>query len=421
MNRRRFLQTGVGGAVAGALAPSVSPSASGSGSGTRQTARGLAGTRAQFPRLAGEVFLNAAGGTPLSTFAEAGLRRYEDFWRLGPADGRREYFDDMLGEVRGGFAHLIGARAAGIAFVQSTKAAEQIVLDGLPRLRDGGNVVTNDLHFSGSLHNLIGLRAEGLDVRIVRARDWRIDVDDMAAAMDDDTALVSVTLLSNVNGHIEQMRAIADLAHARGAYVYADIIQAAGIIPIDVHAMGIDFAGCNGYKWLYGPHGTGFLYVGEEHQGTALEDHLFPGNTQLNYGPWASSPASGEPDYSFRPRADAQRYQPGHVSYLGYAAVHEGIRFVERHGIDAMLGHCVGLNQRLLDRLDPERYECISPDVERSPIIAFIAPGVADLQDRLGAADVVVAVAPGNRMRVSPAVYNDEADIDALVETLNRA
>ena len=85
-----------------------------------------------------------------------------------------------------------------------------------------------------------------------------------------------------------------------------------------------------------------------------------------------------------------------------------------------MLRHCVRLNQRLLDRLDTRRYECISPHVERSPIITFSAPGVADLNDRLRAADVVVALAAGSRIRVSPAVYNDEADIDALVDALNR-
>ena len=87
-----------------------------------------------------------------------------------------------------------------IAFVQCTKHGEQIVLDGLPALRTGGNVVTNDLHFSGSLHHLVGLRRAGIDVRIVRSAGWQTDVAAMAESIDDDTALVSVTLISNVNG-----------------------------------------------------------------------------------------------------------------------------------------------------------------------------------------------------------------------------
>lgn len=83
----------------------------------------------------------------------------------------------MLDETRAGLARLIGAQAREIAFVECTKQGEQIVLDGLPALRDGGNVVTDDLHFAGSLHNLVGLRRTGVDVRIVRSKNWRTDVD----------------------------------------------------------------------------------------------------------------------------------------------------------------------------------------------------------------------------------------------------
>lgn len=413
MNRRNFLATGVGSAVAvGAT-------------GWSDLGRPLsnhqapAGVREMFPRLEREVFLNAAGGTPLSTFAQEGLRSHEDLWRWGPAEGRREAFVEMLSDTRARFAALIGALPSEIAFVQCTKAGEQVVLDGLPSLRNRtGNVVTNDLHFSGSLHNLMGLRGAGLDVRIVRSTGWSVDPSAMAAAIDDRTALVDVALVSNVNGHVEDVLALADAVHARGGYLYADIIQAAGIMPIDVRAMGIDFAACSGYKWLFGPHGVAFLYVREELQGNALPDHLFPGHVGYNYLPWVDQPDRTAEDFLYRAPSNAARYQPGHVSYLGYAALNQGLRFIDEVGLEEARRHSVALAMRLRERLDPERYHTISPEVLGAPIVSFLVDGAPELEQRLRAANLAISIG-GNRMRISPAIYNTKSDVDLLAEVLN--
>jgi selenocysteine lyase/cysteine desulfurase len=324
----------------------------------------------------------------------------------------------MQSEVRGRFGELIGARASEIALVHCTKAGEQIVLDGLEKLRAGGNVVTNDMHFSGSLHKYIGWQRAGRDVRIVRGQDWDVTLDAMDAAIDADTGLVAVTLVSNINGRIEPMRELADIAHARGALVYADIIQGVGTVPMDMRALGIDFAACSAYKWLYGVHGVGFLYVRDELQGTALVDSVFPGHANANYRPWVERPDPDVGDFSYVPPADASRYQPGHVSYLGYCGVYEGLKFIRRIGVDASLRHSARLATRLQGALDPDRYECITREVGRSPIITFVVRDRAGLQDRLQAANVVVGLS-GNRMRVSPAVFNTEEDIDRLAEALS--
>lgn len=416
INRREFITTGVACAVstgAGRLRVADAPPA------RVQAGRVGALVRDLFPRLRDEVFLNAAGGTPLGAFAEAGLARYMEFWRLGPGQGRSDYFDGMMAEIRGRFATLIGAGAEEVGLVPCTKAGEQIVLDSLPALRQGGNVVTNDLHFAGCLHNLEGLRRRGLDVRVVRHTDWRVSAEAMANAMDDRTALVAVTLVSNVNGHVEPMRELADLAHARGAIVYADIIQAAGIVPIDVRAMGIDVAACSGYKWLFGPHGSGFLYVAAEHQGTTLPDRLVPGQARHNYPPWTDSPSAGEP-LLISPRTDARRYEPGHHSYLGYCALFEGLTFVQEVGVTAMQKHATRLARRLIDRLDRDRYPSMSPHADRSPIVALAVPDAPRLEGALRAARLVVSLSP-THIRVSPAVYNTDADVDRLADVLNAA
>lgn len=413
MNRRQFVASGIGGALA-----AHSLAARQGGPGTQMPGRDS--IRRLFPRLQQETFLNAAAGTPLGRFAEEALAKYQEYWKLGPSHGRGEQISQALSEMGGLFARLIGAQASEIGLVHCTKAGEQIVLDSLPGLREGGNVVTNDLHFSGSLHNLIGLRKAGLDVRIVRNRDWDVSLQSMLEAMDDRTALLSVSLVSNINGRLEPMRQLCKAAHERGALVYADIIQAAGIVPLNLAQLGVDFAACNGYKWLFGPYGAGFFYVRQELQGTALPDRLYPGHVRPNYPPWVENPETDLPEYAWDSKQDATRYQPGHVSYLGYCALYEGLKFIESFGVEQALEHSTHLNRRLKDRLDPDRYRCISPQPDRSPIITFIAQHPSRLQERLSSARIVVSLS-GNRIRVSPAVFNNSADIDRLAEVLNQA
>ncbi len=423
MDRRQFL----GGAVAGAaMLGSTSLASAGSAIGDFRRSQAVELNRASFPRLAQERYLNAAGGTPLGLIAEQGLRRFEDFWRMGPAEGRGTDFTATMNECRARFARLIGALPEEIALVSCTKAGEQIVIDGIPDLRargnpdlrTRGNVVTNDLHFTGSLHNLIGLRRGGMDVRIVRAADWKVSVDEMKEAIDANTRLVCVSLVSNINGHVEATRELAELAHARGALLYADIIQAAGIMPVDVRAMGIDFAACSSYKWLYGTHGAGFFYARKELQGSALQDNMFPGHIRHNYPPWIQTAEDSVDEFVFAAPDDASRYQPGHVSYLGYFAVNETLKAIQAYGVERLLQHSIALNQGLHAKIDKDRYELITPDLASTPIATYTIQNTEALAKRLEDAGVTVSLA-SNRMRISPAIYNNEDDIDRLLFALN--
>src|SRR6266852_4945097 len=131
--------------------------------------------------------------------------------------------------------------------IHSTRAMEEYLAAltrGPDSARDkfeNGYVVTNDLHYGGSLINYRERKKQGLDVRIVAHKDYVMDFRDLERVVDRKTRLIAIALVSNINGYVHEIRKISDLAHAHGAYVYADVIQAAGAIPIDVQAMGIDF------------------------------------------------------------------------------------------------------------------------------------------------------------------------------------
>ena len=102
-------------------------------------------------------------------------------------------------------------------------------------------------------------------MRVVKpTKDFRIDIKDLEKVIDRRTRLVEVSSASMYNGFQHDLKAVCDLAHANGAYVYADIIHSAGAEPFDVKASGVDFAACSTFKWLMGDFGIGFLYAKEE-------------------------------------------------------------------------------------------------------------------------------------------------------------
>jgi hypothetical protein len=113
----------------------------------------------------------------------------------------------------------------------------------------------------------------------------------MERMVDKKTKLVEISLVAMNNGFQHDLKAVCDLAHAHGAYVYADIAQAAGCTPIDVRPSDVDFCACSSFKWLMGDFGLGFLFVKESlldrvvhrsqygyFQAASLESHYLPGN-----------------------------------------------------------------------------------------------------------------------------------------------
>jgi selenocysteine lyase/cysteine desulfurase len=398
INRRQFLGTGAA-AAAGATVPD------------------LQSVRSEFPRATSQVYLDAAAHMPLPKYTAEGMRRYLDFHMYGPGEGRGEYAAEAQRQVRPLFAKLINAKPSEIGLVLCTKAGEAAVVNGLRIQESGGNLVTNDLHYAGSIHDYIGRQKAGMDVRIVRHRDWRIELRDIEQAVDKKTRLISITLVSNVNGWVEDAKAISDLAHAHGAYLYADIIQAAGSVPVDVKALGIDFAACSNYKWLQGTRGAGFLYVREDLQGAVVKDLSFPGYVHFNYSPWvARRSANGEFPY-IAPRNGA-RYEPGNVNYVGYAGQYEALKRILAMGAGNMYEHTKPMCDRLKKELPALGYKLITPLEARSSIVVVQAKDLKGAQQKLRRANIQVTSAGENRIRVSPAVYNNMDDIDRLLAAL---
>lgn len=388
--------------------------------------------RARFPRARTETYFNCAAQHPLGVHTVRGIRRYLDFLHEGPGEKRQDFWVTGYPEIKPMFARLINAEPAEVAFCPGTTVGENLVLNGLD-LADA-NVVTNDLHYSASLANYVARReVHGLDVRIVKHRDWQIDLADMERVVDRRTRLIAVSFVSSVNGHVEDLAALSDLAHSHGAYLYADIIQGCGATPIDVRAMGIDFASCGLYKWLQGEHGWGFLYVKQELQGEVLEATQFTGHVDPNYAPWAATPDPARAEYVADPREGIARFECSTPAVINFAGQHESFRFMEEIGLSNIRAHARPILDRLRRELRPLGFTPITPEGSASGILTFLHPDTDAVRATIERANAdgrahISITGPnsaltvgrgGNQVRFSVSVYNDDTDVDRILEVLS--
>lgn len=419
VNRRQLLLGGATAAVPAVLtaspaAPAIQPPESSAAPATRPGAM----ARADFPRASRDTYLNSAGQHPLGNFARRAIDRHLDYQQFGPArEGEAEgadfaYFssaDQMA--LKAEFGALIHASADEIAFVQSTSDGENLVVAGLGLPRVGGNVVVDDLHFTSSLYLYKMLEAQGVELRVVRQKDGAVSPRAMAEAIDRDTRLVSMALVSNINGYQHDARAVADIAHRHGALLYADIIQAVGAVPVDVQALGIDCAAASTYKWLMAERGFGLLYVREDLQETRVP------TTRWGHRHVTAFDRSG--DFSWQPRPAGSRYETGNISETLAAMTLESVRYIRRMGVEAIAAHAqelVGETRSALERLG---YRCLTPRDCATPILSFHVDEPEEVATRLRNAGIVATVSRADhRLRLSFSVFNTREDVERVVAAL---
>jgi selenocysteine lyase/cysteine desulfurase len=375
--------------------------------------------RDEFPLAASRVYLNNASVHPMSLSTRRAVQAYLDARTTGSPETGTPDPRVPVARVKSLFASLIGARETDIALVPSTTVGENLVASGLGLPGTDGNVVTDALHFEGSLYHYQSLQQKGLDVRMVVPRDGRIDLKDMERVIDRKTKLVAVSLVSWINGFTHDLKALCDIAHAHGALVYADVIQAAGARPIDVAALDVDFCASASYKWLMGDFGVGFLYAKEQHLGSVL--------TRTQYGfrqleEFSTHFLPGDPPgtgpISWKPRGGAAgHFEVGTWASAAITALGNSLEFIQRIGVDRIHAHNRALAQRIQREVPGLGFAPLTPDESVGSIVSFVVKDRETTARRLARAKVDVSLG-AHRMRISPSIYNNDKDVDALLAAL---
>jgi len=373
--------------------------------------------RQEFPWNERQLFMNPAGWHPMRRAAIAAMQRYLEYKLLGPGDGRERAASGMQEEARQGFARLINAQPSEVAFVQSTLMGENITNMALGIVPGGPwNVVTDELHYESAIYMYRSMQRQGLDVRVVKMRDWHVPVEDVARVVDKKTRLVACSLVSFLNGVRADAKALSDLAHAHGAFLYTDVIQAAGAVPIDVKALGIDFCACSGYKFLMGDRGLGFLYVRQDLQGRVAKRFQY-GDRQFSNPRYHMFPHDppGERPCSFQQRDGAgAHYEVGNIANVVAAGHAENLRFIHELGVDRIQARVKPMVEKLRRELPVLGYPGMTPAGTPTPISSFVVEKPAELAAKMKRAGIDVKV-QWNQMRVSVSVYHAMADIDRFL------
>ncbi|HEY0070933.1 MAG TPA: aminotransferase class V-fold PLP-dependent enzyme, partial [Chloroflexia bacterium] len=217
-----------------------------------------------FPVTEHYAYLNHAGCTPLP---RPGLEALARYWAEQSTQGvlsEPKYFP-VVDHAREKMARVMGADPSEVGWLQNTSTALNMVANGLD-WQAGENVVTVQGEFPANIYPWLGLSRLGVETRLVPQRDNRVLVDDIAAAMDGKTRMLSISFVEFATGFRNDLCALGQLCQERGVLFTVDAIQGLGALQLDVHAAGIDFLGAGAHKWLIGPQGVGVFYVRRDAQ-----------------------------------------------------------------------------------------------------------------------------------------------------------
>jgi selenocysteine lyase/cysteine desulfurase len=356
------------------------------------------------------AFFDHAAVAPLTDRACRAIHEYAvDLAENGDVNERR--WVERIEEVRRLAGQLIHADPHDVAFVKNTSEGIGIVAEGFP-WQPGDNIVTAKEEYPANVYPWMNLQARGVETRLVASRGPRISVDDIRAAIDSTTRIVSLSFVEFASGFRNDLDAIGSLCRERGVLFFVDAIQGLGVFPLDVQQTPIDFLAADGHKWLLGPEGAGLLYVRRE-----LVERLHP--VGIGWNSVITSRDFSRLDFRLKPHAG--RWESGSLNVAGITGLGGSLSLLLEIGIAAIAGRVLELTDYLCERARQAGIEVFSSraEKERSGIVSLIVPGQEPRErvKRCRAAGMVINQRAG-RIRVSPHCYNTQAEIDRLIETL---
>ena len=333
-----------------------------------------------------------------------------DEWQDRGASAWYDVWWERLGALRSGYARVIGATPGEVALHASISTATAVLAGVLDYTRRP-KVVTTSLDFPTVGYQWLARRPAGVELEIVESPDGvTVPVEQLVDAIDERTALVATSHVYFTTGAVQDIRTLADAAHARGAYCYIDAYQSVGQIPFDVHDTGVDFLSAGGLKWLLGGPGIVFLYVRSD---------LIP-----RFSPTVTGWFAHARQFDFDPRTlrwhdDARRFEQGTPALAAVFAQIGGLEIVLEIGVERMRSVTAMLAEDLMDRaaaagLEPR----VAPDPgQRSAIVPIPHSDPPAAVRRLADAGIIADARPGH-VRLSPFFYNLVDDNVAAIAAL---
>jgi len=372
----------------------------------------LARWRDEFPILARSVYMisNSLGAMPRRTARD--LAEYAETWATRGVRGWEDRWWEMPREVGDKVARIIGAPAGSVSMHENVTTAHAVALSCLRPTGTRHRIVCAAMDFPSMMYLFRAHEAAGFEVTVVPAEDdLTVRTDRFLDAIDGSTAVVAFSHVLFRTSYIMEAAEIARRAREAGATVILDTYQSAGIVPLDVTALDVDFAVGGCLKWLCGGPGNAFLYTRPE-----LRKQLKP-----TFTGWVShrNPFAFDtnPVEDRDVRADAMGMMNGTPSIPAYYAALAGLDIVHEVGVQRIRAKSVELTGRLLALADQHGFRsAASRDPERlAGTVAINVPDALQVARTLKAREFLVGYRPPVGVRLSPHFYNTTDEVDRVM------
>ena len=367
--------------------------------------------RAEFPILASHTYLNSCSLGALSHRAEGYLDEFRQRWHTMGASAWYEHWLGRCALLRTRMEVFLGAEPGSLALTPSTSSAISVVAESLPRNRAAGRnrIVCSELDFPTLAYQW--LVKPDVDVVILPSHDGvGMDLQQYADAVDERTLFLATSHVFFTTGFIQDLRGLADIAAAAGAYSLIDGYHGPGQFPFSLAESGVDMYTGGPLKWLCGGPGLGYLYVKPD-----IIADLKPRIT----GWFAARDAFSFEIRSFDFHNDARRFEMGTPALPTIHTALGGQEILDEVGIDAIEARNRELTNHLILGCREAGFDLtISEDpAHRSAIVMVRHDDPAGAVAHLADAGIIVDHRPGHG-RVSPHFYNTESELDFFLERL---
>lgn len=362
--------------------------------------------RADIPALDETVYMNHGAHGPSPQYvvkAATAFARDHEFVVPREDDPYRRAFAEF-DRTRERVALFLGAESDEIALTESTTAGINAIagaIDWTP----GDVVLRTDLEHPAGTLPWQRLRELGVEVRVFKTEDGRLDIDAYTDAVAD-ARLVCFSAITWTHGTVLPVETLVDIAHETDTFVLVDAVQVPGQRPVDVTEWGADAVAGAGHKWLLGLWGGGFLYVDRE-----TAETLRP--RQVGYRS-VETPTADPFEYE----TGARRFEVGSANPAPHVALREAIDVIDSVGIETIQSRIVELTSRLADGIPTDRL--FSPDPPESGLVTVNVADPATTVERLANHGITVRDLPQPQgIRASIHAVNTADEVARLVDALD--
>jgi cysteine desulfurase / selenocysteine lyase len=326
------------------------------------------------------------------------------------------YAFGLAEELRGDYAGLIGAEKKQIGIGLHTTFGLNIAAYGLP-LSAGDEVLISDIEFPAAYYTWRGAaEARGLKIVLVKSRNKCFDIDELEKAITPKSRVLCISYVQFFNGYKNDLKTLGEICRKHNMFFVVDGIQGMGAEPLNVKELGIDVFASGCQKWMLAPQGCGFFYLAD-----AVRDRIVPPFMSWIAADWGLN--FTDLFYYDKPLYDsARRFEMGYYAVLNLCGMKGAVKFFQDLEIASIQKHNHALIDRLVAYLRNGSFYTITSSMEekhRSSIFTFAGRDVTKLHRKILDSKIVLVNREGS-IRVSSHLFNDESDIDRLIEVLRQ-